>query len=281
MRILSIYPTFQSFFARQQEQFLARIQAVSEPEIIYLLGGSFHREKNESIFSVQAPTKQYVSAYFLLILIKAAQGRPLYDLQDRIEQSCKTLTPITAMVMETAAFHEWLNAGNPFARKVTLYASPVYVKDNIPPLPVTAAHVSARPERPGRQGLHKAAELLGAAQLLIHNQLNNTAAFMLHQACEQSLAELIKTATGFRSHTHNLDRLLKYACMITYELKDVFPKHNEKEIRLFTLLAQAYSDTRYQSDYSISLDELHLLFERVTAIYSIARQTIETIHKND
>jgi len=94
-------------------------------------------------------------------------------------------------------------------------------------------------------------------------------AFMLHQAAEQTLRAILKIGTGYNSCTHNLNRLLKYASMVSYELPDVFAHRRDKDQQLLNLLQKAYSDARYGTDYTVTLEQLITLTEKVNRILQI------------
>ncbi len=96
---------------------------------------------------------------------------------------------------------------------------------------------------------------------------------MLHQAAEQALRTLVQTGTGFHCNTHNIDRLIRYESMVSFQLPDVFPRKTENEKRLFNLLQKAYVDARYKESYSINLADLMVLIERVTGIKDILTQS--------
>ena len=100
---------------------------------------------------------------------------------------------------------------------------------------------------------------------------------MLHQATEQALGTLVKIGTGYHYCTHNIERLLRYAAMVSYQLPDIFPRKTETEKRLFSLLQKAYIDSRYKEDYNIGFTDLLELTERVRTIQDILAESGKTI----
>jgi HEPN domain-containing protein len=100
---------------------------------------------------------------------------------------------------------------------------------------------------------------------------------MLHQATEQALGTLIKIRTGYHCCTHNIERLLRYAGMVSYQIPDIFPRKTDNEKRLFNLLRKAYIDSRYREDYSIGFTDLLDLTERVRIIQDILAESGKTI----
>jgi HEPN domain-containing protein len=95
------------------------------------------------------------------------------------------------------------------------------------------------------------------------------AAFMLHQSAEQALRTLLTTGTGYQANTHNLNRLIRYASLVSHQLPDIFPQKNDREKRLFNLLQRAYVDARYKEDYKINSDDLLYLTEKVRHIHEL------------
>ena len=86
---------------------------------------------------------------------------------------------------------------------------------------------------------------------------------MLHQAAEQALLTILKKATGLRTHTHNIDKVLRYCSMVNYQIQAIFPRNNDTNERLFQLLQKAYIDSRYKEGYKINSNDLLSIMERV------------------
>lgn len=100
---------------------------------------------------------------------------------------------------------------------------------------------------------------------------------MLHQAVEQALGTLLKIAMGYYCCSHNIERLLRYAGMVSYRIQDVFTRKTDSEKKLFNLLQKAYIDSRYREDYSIGFTDLLDLTERVRIIQDILAESGKTI----
>ena len=122
------------------------------------------------------------------------------------------------------------------------------------------------------QGLCNIREFLVGVELFRVRKQDRMSAFMLHQAIEQGLHALLKIGTGYHCCTHNIDRLLRYASLVSYRLPDIFPRKTDKEKRLFSLLQKAYIDTRYKDDFFIHDDELAILTGKATAIQGILEE---------
>ncbi len=280
MKPFTIYHSITESFPGQHEKLVSLIQEVVQPDIIYLLGASLYRRRSESIFCQTAPSSQHAADYFFLVLINNTNNRTLPQLQDQIEQHCSPVMPVTAILLETSTFNGWLATGHLFARTVCRSAIPFFEADNLSLYLV--GHYDAEAElntlkKLFRDGLNKSQEFLAGADLFRIRKQFRLAAFMLHQAAEQALSTLLKIGTGYHCCTHNIERLLRYAGMVSYRIQDIFPRQTDYEKRLFNFLQKAYIDSRYREDYSIGITDLLELTERVRIIQDILAESGKTI----
>jgi len=271
MRPFTIWHLMQQSFAVQQQELVALILEQTDPDRIYLLGASLLRRRSESIFCNIEPTSGHSSDYFFLILLSKLSDKPVFQLQDEIEQHCNTIMPVTTIVLETKIFKEWLSEGRFFATKVYHDAVCLYDAGAVDLMPAKEDRCINEAEKKMireaySNGLNKTEKFLASAEILKVSKQNSMAAFMLHQAAEQALHTILRIGTGFNSSTHNVERLIRYASMVSYQLPDIFPLKTEKDKRLFSLLKRAYSDTRYTNEYSITAAELLLLEDKVRKI---------------
>lgn len=283
MKPFTIYHTMSESFQGQQEKLVFLIREVAAPDMIYLLGASLHRRRRESIFCPEAPSSLHFEDYVFLVLISNEENKALHEWQDKIEQHCSSIMTTTTIVLETAIFNEWLKVGHRFARMV--YSSSVCLYNgrrvslNKPGSYDDVTEKKAL-ERNYKDGLNKSKEFLASTELSRVRVQYKMAAFMLHQAAEQALRTLVQTGTGFHCNTHNLDRMIRYGSMVSFQLPDVFPQKTENEKRLFNLLQKAYVDARYKESYSIDFADLMILIERVTRIKDILMD-IRPIHAHE
>ena len=271
MRPFTIYHIFNDAFSSLQAGLIDIIVKTAHPDMILLLGASLHRRRSESIFLDTAPSSRYLSDCFLLVLIQDPSSRELHEWQDIIETSCKQFIPVTAIVLETATFKQWLEKGGQFAVAVWESALRIYDPDKLGGSIATSRNASSdnNNEKQYAAGLAKAREFLAGSELFSVRKQNAMAAFMLHQSAEQALRTLIKTGTGYHANTHSIDRLVRYASLVSYQIRDILSQNTEQEKRLFNLLQKAYIDARYQPDYKISTEDLLLLTEKVKMVNEI------------
>ncbi len=86
---------------------------------------------------------------------------------------------------------------------------------------------------------------------------------MLHQAVEHACIAIVYSRLGYRAATHNLSQLLSLVKVISDEPLQAFPKAIAKDRELFRLLAKAYCDTRYKTEFPISAVDVEILYDRV------------------
>jgi HEPN domain-containing protein len=280
MRSFTLYHLYGRSFAFQQEKLIPIIVETAKPDIIFLLGGSLYRRRSESIFCPTAPSSLHTSDYFLLVLLNDLSRYELHEWQDKIERHCKAVMPITCIVLQTSTFTEWLKAGDGFANTVRSSGALIYSRGNLE-LPDTVETNNLMRgkelELQYRDGLNKAKEFMAGAELFKVRQQNRMAAFMLHQSSEQALRTLIRIGTGFRSCTHNIGRLIRYASLVAYELPDIFSHKDDRNIHLFNLLQKAYIEGRYNENYKISNSDLLDLTDRVSRINGLLATKGESI----
>lgn len=272
MKPFTIYHLCQDSFSSLQKPLVEVIVKIAKPDMVFLLGASLHRRRGESIFNESAPTSQHIADCVLLILIPDLLNKELHEWQDKIEVSCKSLMPVTAIILHTITFEKWLKSGHKFAWIVWQSAAPFYDSGNLSwaiPLGISNTTTDKDCEGQYREGLMKAKEFLAGSELFRVRKQHAMAAFMLHQAAEQALRALLKAGTGYQANTHNLNRLIHYASLISYQLPDIFPRKNDQEKRLFDLLQRAYVDSRYKEEYKINNDDLLCLTEKVRHIHEI------------
>lgn len=278
MRPFTIYQAAFDSFRHTGKRIVDLIGELVEVDRIYLLGGSLHRRRTESLFNQLAPSLQYVADCYCLILLPDTNTTRLVQLQDQIEQQCTKILPMTAIVLSTKQFDSWLLDGHAFALRVYNSAPLLLQKDT--GYQGTLGMIDEvteqkRTELTYKEGLKRVDAFLAGAELFCLRKENRMAAFMLHQAAEQALSTLLKTATGYYCCTHNIERLLRYAGMVTHRVNEIFPKNNEPEKRLVSLLQKAYIDSRYREDYAITEADLRDLLGRVSDLRQILMESPE------
>jgi len=274
-----MYSLLTQTFADQEAKIASLILEVTQVEKIFLLGSTLSQRRTESVFITDAPSCRYVSHYFILVVINNNKESN-NTIQDKIENTCRSFIPVTAIVLSIKQFNEWLQEGHSFACRVNKFA--VVLHDAGTTVPEESkdfdevGHVKIN-TCIYTNGLNKVQEFLAGADLYRIREQNKMAAFMLHQAAEHVLHTLLRISTGLYVNTHNLDKLIRYCTMISYNLPDVFNRNNQKNERLFQLLQKAYIDARYKEDYTIKTDDLLFITERIRTFIEILKNTYERL----
>lgn len=269
--------------AKETERLTSIILELVSVQAIFLLGSSKTCTKTASIFSYDTPAASFTSHFYILVLIEKNEEHTLNSVQDIIENNLRHFIPTTAIVLNTTAFFTWLSKGHPFAVNVVRKAENLYQSESIIlPLP---SGINKEEQKEDYEQLFKQTKLkiegfLASAELHKLRQEYRLSAFMLHQAAEQALRAMLIINTGLKINTHSIDKLLRYCSMFCYGLPDLFPKHNEKEKKLYSLLNKAYIDTRYKDDYSITHEELSCLTEKLKRIKELFENCKPSISEN-
>ena len=250
---------------KSQEAKLVEIITKAVPvEKIYMLGSSLVQRRTESIFMTDAPSCRKVGHYWLLILIKKNCGHTNNDMQDRIENICNSFIPVTAIVLNLEQFTAWLNEGHRFATTVVKIAVKIYDANEIP-LIIPLKDITNLKEDENFwshvDGIVN--EFIAGAELYILRNQNAMAMFMLHQATEQTLHLIFKKGTALHINTHNIEKLIRYCSMVSYQVEDIFFRNNDKNDKLFMLLQKAYIDSRYKKDFKLTKPDVEVIFWQV------------------
>ena len=255
-------------FKEQQQKMVSMILECAEADTIYLLGSTLHTRRTESIFMTDAPACHSVGHYYVLVLLTGRHN--LNEVQDKIESKCSNFVSTTAIVLNADRFEEWLMDGHAFARTVIKIAVCIYGEKHMLPYEKEKAKDEERQREDAfKDSLTKVTEFIAGAELYMLRKQNSLAAFMLHQAAEQALHAVFCKATGMHLHTHNIERLLRYCTMLSYQLPEVIFTSKEEDKKLLSLLQKAYTGGRYDRAYIIKVSELEKLIERIIVLKKI------------
>ncbi|WP_158559122.1 HEPN domain-containing protein [Deminuibacter soli] len=248
-------------------------------ERIYLTGRQRHKIVVENIFNVFINPSTEESSYDLVVIVSAEERRSENELQDVIENRCKVIAPVNVLIMALPKFRQLLDVGHPFIFAVTHAAMLLFdsgtITATLNKLPDEKEFIEqSRADITGWS--HSATVFLDGAGYYVQAGHPNMSAFMLHQATEHCLIGLIRTMTGYKVHTHNIDKLLRYARSYSLELNGLFPRNTPEEIHLFQLLQKAYVDARYKPTYTITQAEVLIITTRVQKIQTLVQEICHT-----
>lgn len=204
--------------------------------------------------------------FYLLILIDNEEKTPEHEISNKVEDNCQYLAQVHAIVHKANSAKEALNIGGRFwstvmEKGVTLYRSPGLMLPEHQEVTkeVLLERAKFNWERWGLQGK---AFLRGAEFYRADNNFR-LAAFLLHQSVESALKAIIQAIIGYRVQMHNLSRLLRLTLLFTDELKEVFELNTTEGAQLYTLLQNAYSQSRYNSSFDPDEESVRILSKQV------------------
>ena len=265
-------------FKDHETQLVQIILEAVAANAIYLLGSTAITRRTESIFNTPAPAYGYTGHYYILVLLSDKED--VHAAQDIIENRCRHLITVTAIVLKTSVFNVWFAEGHRFAHTVCKMSTVLHGAKEMPPetYAITGDALAKINNSIYTQGYNKVTEFIAGAELYMLRKQTKMAAFMLHQAAEQVLHTLFQLRTGMYVNSHNLDKLLRYCSMLCSNVTEIFPRNTEKEERLFQLLQNAYVGGRYKEEYTVTPTELQKVFERVLALKEVIKNCVKDIH---
>jgi HEPN domain-containing protein len=263
----------------QLQQIVDIIVHVMKPEKIFFLGASMVCNNAENVFRKNILSSCTIKEYQLLVVLPDTEKRDADEVQDIIENNCRSHTPVTSIVIPLHIFNQWMVKGHLLAH--TVYHADCLIHDKgtaalASPGEYKVGELQRKVRKEFEDWAGRAVEFLAGAETFRTREQYNIAAFLLHQAAELAYMAIVRLVTGFRAGTHNLDKLSRYAVPFCGTATHVFPRHNDKERRLFKLIQKAYIHGRYKDDFIITEKELEILMERVAqllvAVQEIGRQ---------
>lgn len=243
------------------------------PERIFLLGTISSRFHGENIFTSRPSAWEGRPSCHLLVLVPVGELRHHHELEDLAEAECRPVAQVVAIVRSIRQFNEWLAMGHPFAATVYRSAHPLYNANTIPlktPPSFDPFIIEAALRQEFQQYIQRSREFLAAAVVqLLHGQLRQ-AAYSARESAEKALTGCILWITGLQAGTASIDKLYRYARMLSPGLATLFPQNTEREKRLFLLLDKADMHTRYEDNFKPADTELELLMQRIRHLQLIA-----------
>lgn len=143
------------------------------------------------------------------------------------------------------------------------------------PMPLSPEEARAESRQYFEKWFANAAGFLKSAKFAIGDNLNNHAAFFLHQATENFYHTVLLVRTLYSPKSHKINFLRDRAEDIARDLIPVWPRDTKFARRCFELLQQAYVNARYSPHYKISEEELQWLVERIEMLQSEVKMIAE------
>lgn len=241
-----------------------------KPEAIICYG---KRQTNSEVWSafkkVSMPDAR--SHFDILIITRPEEKFKDHEALDRINQLNSESIRFTPVIHNIKAVQEAIQKGSRFF--TTVCRNGILLYGEARPEVGLVEKVSHRSdESHWAHHFELAKQFLTGAEHYLSDAQPSLSVFMLHQAMEHACIAIIHNCLGYRSTTHNLNRLLALTENISLELSGLFPRHTETERELFNLLVHAYGDVRYRQSFSIPPEQANVLFERVKGLISVTER---------
>lgn len=235
-----------------------KVVSLVKPDKIFLV--SHIATVSSRATSNQSASDTFETITHFNLLVICSQNNATHEMQDIIENNCRAITPVTALVLGPALFQDISNREAP---SILCEAYLLYQSESISAKELPVKLNEKVPARSAERAYQCAASFLASAELhLLRNETTLTA-FMLHQSIEQFCLSKILANLGLNPKTHNLDKLYRLCKFFSFELARTFPRDNEIEEKLFQAIKDSYTAARYSPDYSIKSKDLQVVVERL------------------
>ena len=234
---------------------------------------------------VEDPVGGYFSDYDVLVIVKSPKTVERHDVWSSVEQRADKLlgqTALSLIVHDVADVNRQLELGQYFfsdivKEGVMLHdagrATLATAKEKTP----EERRVYARQNY--EQWFESAEQFYAAYEFMLSKGWHKLGAFNLHQATERFYTAALLVMTEYKPKAHNIDYLGKLAGKLHPSLRDVFPRAEPEDKRVWDLLKKAYIDARYSTKYVVTENELRVMAGRVKdlrdRVERVCRERIE------
>lgn len=248
----------------------------AKPDAIWMIGGFYAAGPLFSIFLAgSAVPLVSETCHYLLVLMPDYRGKSPYEWQDIIENHYTGEGRLTTIVVRTGEFLDWLKTGHLFAYCSWLSARRLFTTPELESQIDSAVYINAHrfDDSNFSVSMSLSHQFLAGAHFFKQSGSVSLAAFMLHQATEQALRAVLKLVTGYRSCTHNLERLLLYAGLSIPSLADFLFTLPPRQLAILKELTRSYFGSRYSFEFHLDSRTLQVQFGWVESILSLVEHT--------
>lgn len=221
--------------------------------------------------------------YYLLVITGEKEKKPEHEIVNKIEDHCKRIINVFAIVHKADAFISALENGSRFftqslsrnkicyqASDLTLSQLKAVDTDNL------KKEITTQWNRWGIQGKN----FLDASLHAFDEENYNLSLFLMHQAVENTVSAIVRIMLGYRITVHNLTRLFRMTFLFTDDIRNIFDFRTEEDVQLFSLLQNGYSAARYKDDFVIDKETTKALSDRVCKVFIVTEGLYETALKS-
>lgn len=270
------------------EKIVSVIKNTADIEMIILFGSYARGDWVEDRYVEEHVVYEYQSDFDILVVVKdkeLEQDCSLWkQIEDSIAEDASIKTPVSLLYDTIDYVNEQLSDGRYFYKDIQKEGVMLYNAERYhftTPRTLSAKERQELAKADFSLWMGKARDTLDVYTYCLSEDKDNLAAFNLHQACESLLICFLLVRTGYRAKTHDLEKLLRNAVLLDTRFQEVFPRKTTEEMRLFTLLRQAYIDARYRKSYTVQKSELESLHDQAQKLQelvdSVCTEVIEEL----
>lgn len=213
-----------------------------------------------------------------LVLLPSNAKYSYADYQAQVQSKCSGLGSVLIWFGKIDEVYKLLQEGYIFYSCVCRLDRLLYDNRRVPlpeKMAIDIRTIKVKARNLFSDSFANARSFLDGAEYYATTEQRKPAAFLLHQAAEHAFRSLLGSLTTFGAYGHNLKSILRHCIVCAPELNVIFPKNNEVERKLFSLLNNAYVYSRYKTSYEISQEELMLLLDRISTLHNDVEQFFE------
>lgn len=251
---------------------VSKIVSIVEPDKIICYGV---RTWTKSNWSSHASTSEVTmgSEYDLLIIPDPEKKqRRESDIIDIANHQSNLHTRLIVIVRNPDILYDTFLKGGTFFSSLCEQGIMLHDSSGIPLIPPTTYDHNAYLQHIQAQWNHyynlSITFLDGATRYMASGNIR-LAIFMMHQSTEHICTALLSVYMGYRTITHNLDRLLSLTKNISEAPASVFPRTTRQERQLFETLSRSYLEARYDDRFNEPLEKAETLRYRVKKLQEI------------
>lgn len=264
--MFNVLPHMSELQGQVLRETISRVADALKPDAVICYG---KRQTSGEVWSAfkQVSMPEVSSHYDVLIIIRPEEKFKDHEVLDKIDQLNSESIRLTPVIHNIKAVQEAIQKGSRFFTTVCKHGILLYGEAKPEVGPVEKVSLKSD-ESHWAHHFGLANQFLTGAEHYLSNAQPALSVFMLHQATEHACIAIIHSCLGYRSTTHNLNRLLALTENISLELSDLFPRHTDSETELFKTLVQAYGDVRYSQSFTVPFEQAKTLFGRIKEFIS-------------
>ncbi|MBY3096891.1 HEPN domain-containing protein [Rhizobium laguerreae] len=226
--------------------------------------------------------KGYRSDFDLLIIVNNRKlcefAEHWHKAADRLIHDASIETPVSFIVHSRREVNTYLKEGQYFFSDIRKEGIVLYELDDEPlaePQPLTPAERLRVTKEHFEERLEAAKEFFELAEHARTRHYRKRAAFLIHQALEQTYSCVLLTLTNYGPPSHNIKFLRSLAEEQDRRLAEAFPRDQHRERAWFNTLNEAYVKARYSKHFEISEEALGWLAEQTALLLELVKMVCE------